>query len=110
VLGESRHAELARARTPQMKGLFRLVERLGLPRERAAQAYELQAEAVRELRRLEQDGSLSADDKQAAAEALRAGTEAALFEALGQEGLESLKGSGKMAPGLRTDPSKPEAP
>ena len=98
VLGGERYAQLKSSRTPEFQRFARIVEESGLPRDRAAEAYQICEALKEEAERLEADPELSEAERREALTALGGETEQALLETLGKAGLEKLKSSGAALP------------
>ncbi|HVR34295.1 MAG TPA: hypothetical protein VMS21_00420 [Methylomirabilota bacterium] len=73
------------------KSLARVAERQGLTDEAAIQAFEMKQVAQEQINQLRADGSVTAEQRQVALEAVRAETERAFTEVLGSEGFDSYQ-------------------
>jgi hypothetical protein len=91
ILGEDRYAHYERVQDFEYKSLARVAERQGLTDEAAIRAYEMKQVAQEQANQVRADGSLTAEQRQAALEAVRAETERALAEVLGSEGYDSYQ-------------------
>ena len=83
--GESRLAQIERAMDDDFQALFRLGRENNLPREAAANAFELRQLAAQEVARLREDRLLSAVERQQALAIMQAQTQAAILDVLGAE-------------------------
>jgi len=91
LLGTEAYAALQRATDVRYEPLHRVTQRLGLPDSTAAQAYGIRCQADDAARRLRDDKSLSAEERQAALQAIGAETKQSLATALGTKGFAAYE-------------------
>lgn len=86
ALGEEKFQEYKRSRDFEFQQLAQLAQRLNLPRHRARDVYELKSLIEHQHREIEQDETLSPEDRAEAAELLVGEARSAISEAFGEEG------------------------
>ena len=86
LLGPEAYAALQRAMDNRYEPFYRVAQRLELPDAAAAQAYDIRRKAQDDARRLLDNKSLSAEDRQAMLQAIGAETKQGLSTALGPRG------------------------
>ena len=91
VLGEVRYAEYERSQDYNFQQISKLAERQGLDRDSAVKAYDMSRTAQDGLQRVQQDSTLTAEQRQAAFEGIRAETERSMRQVLGEQGYESYR-------------------
>jgi hypothetical protein len=91
VLGEARYAEYERAQDWTYQGIYRVVQRQGLPKESAVRVYEMQKIAQEQTRKVQQDPTLNPEQRQAAIEGIRTETANSIRAVLGERGFEAYQ-------------------
>lgn len=85
LLGDDRYKEYTRAKDYQYQELYRMAQRSGLPKNTAAKVYDMKDAAEAQVKKLREDTTLSAEQRQTAQQQIRAATEKAIQESLGSE-------------------------
>jgi len=83
LLGTDGCAAFQRAADPRYEPIYRVAQRLELPDETAAQAFDIRRQAEEAANRLRNDKALAAEDRQARLQAIGAETQQSLTTALG---------------------------
>lgn len=94
VLGEARFAEYQRAGDDRFQQISQVVERYGLPEEKAVSVYDLQREARACAAQVRADAARPAEERQALQQAIRDETERSLKAALGAKAFATLERRG----------------
>jgi len=91
VLGEARYAEYERAQDWTYQGIYRVAQRQGLPKDSADKVYDMQKIAQDQTRKVQQDPTLSPEQRQAAIEAIRTETANSIRAVLGEKGFQAYQ-------------------
>ena len=91
ALGESRYKEYMLAQDWEYKNLVRLSERQGLGKEAAVKVFDMKKEAEDVVRKIRSDQTLTQDQQKERLKAIRAETEKAVTETIGEKGFKSYK-------------------
>ncbi len=91
VLGDSRFAEYQRVQDSAYQSIAKVAEREGLPTDAAVKVYDMKKAAEEFASKLRNDSSLSIEERQAALQGIRAETEKAIVETMGQKGFDRLQ-------------------
>lgn len=91
VLGEARYAEYERAQDRTYQGIYRVAQRQGLPKDSADKVYDMQKIAQDQTRKVQQDPTLSPEQRQAAIEAIRTETANSIRAVLGEKGFQAYQ-------------------
>lgn len=83
ILGEERYKQYQMAQDADHRSLVQLSERFGFGQDVAAKVYDMKVEAERQKKQLEQNASLTEEQRQAAMAALTLETEKSVAQALG---------------------------
>lgn len=94
ALGPERYAEYQRSRDTDFQQLRRLTGRLNLEDASAVAAFELKQALAEEMRQLEAQAALSAEERRTVEQALRAQAREAVGRTLGADGLEAYLENG----------------
>ena len=90
TLGEQRYADYQRSQDYNFRTLADIAQRYGLPKETAVKGYDIQKTAIAEIQRL-QSQPLSPEQRAQAMTAIKAETEAAFAQTLGERGYNRYK-------------------
>ncbi|MDB6027883.1 MAG: hypothetical protein JWM68_4106 [Verrucomicrobiales bacterium] len=93
ILGDDRYADYERTQDYAYQGIAKVVARQGLPKETGIKVFDMKKTAEDEARKVRADKALSADQRTAALEGIRAETERSIIETMGQKGYDSYKKS-----------------
>jgi hypothetical protein len=117
LLGDSRFAEYERVQDMAYQSIAKAAEREGLPTDAAVKVYDMKKAAEEFAGKLRNDPSLSFEQRQSALQGIRAETEKAIVQTLGQKGFERLQsqpmGSSwlrNLSPDASQAPQKPREP
>ena len=91
LLGEQRFSDYQREQDLAYKGISKVVDRYGLPKETAIKAYEIKKTAEEQSSRLRLDASLSNDQRQQALGKINTETEQAIISTMGKEAFKSYQ-------------------
>jgi hypothetical protein len=91
ALGEKRYGEYLRAKDVQYQKLLNFTDELEVSKSIADQSYEVIARATESLKRLSANTNMNVEQRQARAAAIEAETDAALRQAMGENGLKFYK-------------------
>jgi hypothetical protein len=94
ALGETRAAEYKRAQDYDYQQLHRISQRNQLPKETAAKVYDMKKAAQDQAQKVNQDSSLSPQQKTETLRAIRAETERSVTAQLGEKGFKSYQNQG----------------
>src|ERR1043166_2958078 len=86
TLGEQRFAEYQREKDFEYKAISKVAERQGLPKDAAVKVYDMKKVAQEQVQSVQNDRTLSPEQRQATLKAVRAETEKSIAETLGQKG------------------------
>jgi hypothetical protein len=94
IVGDERFSEYKRAQDHSYKELVRTLSRNDLPAEIANTVYDMKKGAEDAARRLQQDETLTPEQRKEALKAIRTETEAAVAEKMGDKAFKNYKRSG----------------
>lgn len=91
ALGEERYADYQREQDFVYKGIKKIAERQGLPKEAAVKVHDMRQTVEAEMQKVRTDTRLTEEQRREALKAMRTETERAITETLGEEGFKSLQ-------------------
>jgi hypothetical protein len=91
MLGDQRYAEYERSQDYNYQQLAKLAERQGLDREATVKAYDMTRTAQTEFFKVQQDQSLTPEQRNTALSGLRAETERSLRQVMGEQAFETYR-------------------
>lgn len=94
VLGEARYADYQRANDHRFEQISQVVERYGLPEDRAREIYAMAHTAEAQASASRQDNNRSAEERHALLQAIRAETERSVQEVMGAAAFKTLQQRG----------------
>jgi hypothetical protein len=91
LLGADRYADYERAQDYTYQGIAKAISREGLPKESAVKVYDMKKTAEDEMRKVRNNKQLTTEQRDKALDAIRAETEKAMIETMGQKAFDALK-------------------
>ena len=91
ALGDARYAEYQRSQDSGFRTLTQLAEQNGLSKDAAIKGYDLRQAALQETQKLRQDQTLTPQQRNEAMAAIKAETEKAVLQALGEKVYNTFK-------------------
>ena len=94
LLGEDRYTEYKRGNDYAYNNLVQMGDYLGYDKSAAAKVFDMKAEVEKQTRKVQSDKTLSAEERAEMLKAIRAETEKAVIEQIGEKGLKAYKRGG----------------
>ena len=100
LLGDARYADYERFQDPYFQSIYRVTDKYGLSKDIAVKVFDMKTAAEDEAKRIRDDSSLAADQREAALSSIRSQTETALPQLLGNKAWGTYKRQAKWLDGI----------
>ncbi|MCX6895818.1 MAG: hypothetical protein NTZ16_10045 [Verrucomicrobia bacterium] len=91
TLGDQRYADYQREKDFEYQSIAKIAEKQGLPKEAGVKIYDMKAVAQEQAKAIRNDKTLTGEQRQTALAGIRAETEKAMQETLGEKGYNAYK-------------------